>query len=628
VTARRGASHGRAARAGGAAATLAAAAALVCARPAWAQQIPAPERLPGPEVRPTTPRPPAPTRADSARAARSGRGAPIACRGQPISDVVVLSQPPLGNAILGRFRWLQRRATALHATTDESVIRRFLLLNPGEPCDELRRSESERILRAQPYLVDARVLAYDDGAGGVRLEIETRDEFSVILGVAAFAGGGAPPVSTVRLGEANLMGRAVYAMGQWRDGGRGYRDAFVARTVLYQLFGRPYQLALLGERRDLGGQWAVDAAHPFYTDLQRVAWRAAGGAADEYVELLRPGADRNALRYTRSHGTLGGLLRVGTPGRLSLFGGSLSYERADTRDWVNVIGPDGIRPDSGLPLGFVPAARYPAQRVARANALWGLRAVTFVRATGFESLTGVQDVRRGFQVSTMVGRSVALLGTRDDDYFVSGNAYMGVGGTRSFVASEVRGEARHDNGANEWRGLVVGGRSAWYFVPNERWRFLTSADYTGVWRPRVPIQVQLGAREGGVRGYAGALEAGSARAVLRAESRVVLGSLGNVGDLGLAAFTDAGKLWAGSAPYGVNSPVRASVGLGALGAFPRNSRRLWRVDVARALTRVPGVPQYQLIFENRDLTRLFWREPRDVEMGRERAAPASVFNWP
>jgi hypothetical protein len=74
--------------------------------------------------------------------------------------------------------------------------------------------------------------------------------------------------------------------------------------------------------------------------------------------------------------------------------------------------------------------------------------------------------------------------------------------------------------------------------------------------------------------------------------------------------------------------VRASVGLGALGAFPRNSRRLWRVDVARALTRVPGAPQYQVIFENRDLTRLFWREPRDVEIGRERAAPASVFNWP
>lgn len=78
----------------------------------------------------------------------------------------------------------------------------------------------------------------------------------------------------------------------------------------------------------------------------------------------------------------------------------------------------------------------------------------------------------------------------------------------------------------------------------------------------------------------------------------------------------------------MNSPVRAAVGVGALGAFPRNSRRLWRVDVARPLTQVPGGPKVQFILENRDLTRFFWREPRDVELGRERAAPVSVFNWP
>lgn len=164
---------------------------------ARAQQPPLPERPPGPEVRPT---PPSPTAADSARAGEGGRRAPTACRGQRVSDVVVLAQPPLGNTIINRFRWIQRQAAALHATTDDEIVRQFLLLKPGDACDELRRSESERILRAQPYLVDARVRAYDDGAGGVRLEVETRDEFSTIVGVAAFAGGGAPPVSTVRLG--------------------------------------------------------------------------------------------------------------------------------------------------------------------------------------------------------------------------------------------------------------------------------------------------------------------------------------------------------------------------------------------------------------------------------------------
>jgi hypothetical protein len=239
---------------------------------AGAQEPVLPSRPPNPDVRATPPGAPSPSRADSAAARRAGEPAPVACRGQRVSDVVILAQPPLGNRLLGRYKWVQRRATSLHATTREGVVRRFLLLNPGDACDELRRSESERILRAQPFLVDARVRAYDDGAGGVRLEVETRDEFSVIVGGAALAGRGAPPVSALRLGEANLMGRGVYAMAQWNDGGRGYRDGVVARLTDYQLFGRPYHSRsgrATRRAQPVGGR----REHPFYTTCS--AWRGA-----------------------------------------------------------------------------------------------------------------------------------------------------------------------------------------------------------------------------------------------------------------------------------------------------------------------------------------------------------------
>lgn len=597
-------------------------------RAAVGQEPQLPARPPNPDVRPTTPTPTPPTAADSLAARRDGEPAPVACRGQPVSDVVILSQPPLGNSLLGRFKWAQRRATSLHATTRDGVIRRFLLLNPGDGCDELRRSESERILRAQPFLVDARVRAYDDGRGGVRLEVETRDEFSLVLSGAAFTGGGRSAVSAVRLGEANLLGQGVYAVGQWNDHGRGYPDGYTLRLTDYQLFGRPYQLAALAERRFVGHQWAVDASHPFYTDLQRFAWRAAGGDAREALEPFRPDPDRNALTYVRSYANFGGLLRLGVPGRLSLFGASLSYEAARTEAGVRVLSDSGPVPDAGTPLGFAPDARYAPQRVARVNALWGVRAVNFLRVSGFDALTGVQDVRRGFQTGVLLGRSVQLLGTRDDDYFVSADAYGGFGGQRAFVGAELHGEARHDNRLDAWRGFVSGGRAAWYVVPNDRWRFVTSAQYSGAWRARVPMQLALGERDGGLRGYGGAREGGSGRLVTRVESRYVLGRVGNVGEAGLAAFVDAGKLWAGDAPYGVTTPVRAAAGLGALGAFPPGSRRLWRVDVARPFTRVPGAPAVQVLFENRDLTRLFWREPRDLQLGRERALPESIFNWP
>jgi hypothetical protein len=86
--------------------------------------------------------------------------------------------------------------------------------------------------------------------------------------------------------------------------------------------------------------------------------------------------------------------------------------------------------------------------------------------TGFDALTGAQDVRRGFQVGTLLGRGVSLgASQRDDDIFVSADLYAGFGTPRAFAALEVEGEGRQDNDRNEWNGVVGSGRAAWYLVP-------------------------------------------------------------------------------------------------------------------------------------------------------------------
>jgi hypothetical protein len=261
------------------------------------------------------------------------------------------------------------------------------------------------------------------------------------------------------------------------------------------------------------------------------------------------------------------------------------------------------------------------------NALLGLRRITFLGATGFDALTGRQDVRRGFQASTVIGRGFEALGSRDDDVFVSTDVYGGLGTARSFVAAELQGEGRNGYAQHRWGGIVASGRAAWYLVPTDRLRTITSLEYAGTWRPRVPMQLALGATDGGVRGFGSASATGAQRVVARIEERWVIGVPFGLGDVGVAGFLDAGRTIAGAAPYGVTTPVQAAVGVGLLGAFPPRSRRLWRVDVALPMTRTPG-SKFQVLFSNRDLTRMFWREPRDVQIGREQAVPASVFNWP
>jgi hypothetical protein len=85
-------------------------------------------------------------------------------------------------------------------------------------------------------------------------------------------------------------------------------------------------------------------------------------------------------------------------------------------------------------------------------------------------------------------------------------------------------------------------------------------------------------------------------------------------------------VWAGDAPFGVNSSAKIGIGVGLLAALPPQSQRMWRLDVA-----VPVSPDAHARWEIRltgTWTRRFWREPDDVARGRSGAAPSTIFTWP
>src|SRR6185312_11702869 len=162
---------------------------------------------------------------DSARAVRRRDSAENAlnCQGREITRIDIRPQPPYLAApsnnprVAKLLRWL----TGLHKTTRESVIRRFLALRVGSICDETRREESERLLRAQPFIERARISAFPDGPNGVRLDVFTVDELAGEIGLGFQAQ--SPLIDLVRLGNGNLFGDAVRVTGEWAHEA-GYRD--------------------------------------------------------------------------------------------------------------------------------------------------------------------------------------------------------------------------------------------------------------------------------------------------------------------------------------------------------------------------------------------------------------------
>jgi hypothetical protein len=546
--------------------------------------------------------------------------ASIRCAGQRIDGVVIYSSAPTA-ALVRRVSFLSKIVDAVHTTTQPDVIRRFLLLSPGDACDELRRSESERILRAQPFIAEASVRLVVSPTGENILEVRTSDEVSAVLGIAATTV--SPPVRFVRIGDANINGRGMYLAADWREG-KAYRDGYGGRFVNNQLFGRPYTFEANGHVRPLGSEWNTEAMHPFYTDIQRIAWRARAGADDRYAQFGIDDTSSHALRIRRNYFDIGGIVRAGPPGRLSIFGASISGDDERPDRAPVLITDNGFRPDTSTEL----LDRYATHRIARINALWGIRDLGFARVTGYDALTGTQDLAVGFQLGTMFGRSLSVLGSRDDDIFLASDLYVGAVGHNNALRVQVESEARRDNSAGEWDGLLTSGRAIEYFKLSPQHTSTFSVEFSGGWRQRVPFSLTLSDPNGGLRGFLGSNTPGGQRIVMRLDNRVFVGRPWNAADIGVGAFADAGRLWHGDIPYGVTTPMHASVGVSLLGAVPIRSARIWRVDLAYAVRPEAGGHRFELRLSNTNRTTFFIAEPGDIGSTRERTVPQSVFRWP
>lgn len=531
-------------------------------------------------------------------------------------EIVVNSHGPSLGAQWSALRYLD----AYHVATSDRAIRGLSELRIGQRCTQLRRAEAERVLRAQPFLSEATVVAQPLGDSTVRIVVETVDEFSVIASGAVSTR--SPFVNGIAFGEGNLLGQAIRATGRWQHE-EFLRDAYGASLTAYTVLGLPYMVTGDGVRRSLGSAWSLDALRPFVSDLQHVGWRGSGGFDRYYFSFSHPTLDGLALAGKRDFANIGMISRIGAPGKLMLLGLSVTNER-EVFDGAPVRVTDGgITPDTSAAL----IGRYPDHRSSRVNMLVGVRDLRFVRVSGFDALRAPQDVGRGFQVGVGAGRSLSVLGSQDDDMFYSVDLYAGAGAPSSFVGLQALGEARRDYTRDRWDGVLGSARLAAYVHPAAAQTLIISAEYAGGSRQRSPFELRLGDPVAGVRGFRGSRAVGAARAVARAEERWFLRSIGKTADLGIAAFTDAGRVWAGDVPFGQTTSVQIGAGVSLLAAVPAGSKHLWRVDLAFPMTRDAGAT-FSMRLSSADLTRSAWHEPADVSRSRESFVPSSIFRWP
>jgi hypothetical protein len=558
--------------------------------------------------------------AGSSVATAQGAGSQVTCRGQRIDSIRVDAQAPTVTG-LRRVPLVGEFVRQTHVTTRDKVIRGFLLLRSGDRCTELRRAESERILRAQPFLADASIEAVANRRGGVDLEVRTIDEISLILSGSVAAE--SPSVRSVRVGSGNIAGRGLSSSLYWRHQ-PAFEDRLEFRASDFQFAGRPYVLSVATIRDPLGRDDRGEVTLPFRTDVQRFAWRAVLGESRGHATFTERDSGRLALGFQREYAEAGGIGRLGPPGRLSLYGLSFTNERAFPDTGARRLTDLGMRSDTAADF----AGRFRETRAARVNLLLGVRGLRFMRARALDALRGTQDVPLGLQFGTLVGRGVPLLGADSRDVFVASDLYIGLGTPNETYRLQLQAEGRKERGADEWDGLVASGRFARHRrVSTTRTRIM-ALEWSGTESVLVPHSLSLGTVSGGMRGFRDAPEVGGRRAILRLDEQKYLGAPWDYGDLGFSLFAEAGRLWRGDLPYGETTKPHVSVGGSVLLAIPMRSTRMWRLEFAVPVTPIPADHRWELRLSHRDLTSFFWREPGDVGSARARAVPASIYNWP
>ena len=224
--------------------------------------------------------------------------------------------------------------------------------------------------------------------------------------------------------------------------------------------------------------------------------------------------------------------------------------------------------------------RFTERRRVAASFMFGARVVRFVTRSGVDAVNATEDIREGLEVLAIAGHTLGSGNGLQHDAFGLGDLYLGAEiGDHALAFLRGRIEARRLLETNAWDGVIGAADAFLYTGVGGRGGLVLTAQGAGGWHTSAPFQLVVSSPRT-MRGFGlSALPAGQ-RVVVQAEHRYFLGTLFGAVDVGTALFADAGRGWAGDAPFGENTGTLVSAGGGIRLGFPTGSRLTTRFDLA------------------------------------------------
>jgi hypothetical protein len=225
--------------------------------------------------------------------------------------------------------WFALLANKLHFQTRVPVIRRELLLRPGQPYDSALAAESERNLRSLGIFRRVQVDSVRRDSGLV-LRVVTKDGWSTQLDWR-FRSTGGEVAFTIGLVETNLLGTASTAA--LRYASDPDRSSVALNFRRRRLFAGTVGLGVQYENRSDGNIGAVAIERPFFASNSPRAFLLSAENREERVLRFRGGQDQAqdtlSRRFSLVRGAMAWALQASPTGYLRI-GAAAQVRRDDT----------------------------------------------------------------------------------------------------------------------------------------------------------------------------------------------------------------------------------------------------------------------------------------------------------
>lgn len=501
-------------------------------------------------------------------------------------DVRIVVQAIFDTDSPGQDHWLYQQANRWHRPTRDSVIRHAVLFRTGVVVNVAMLRESERILRANSYLYDARVIPRRLCGDRLDIDVVVRDVWT-LTPTADFSRLGGKNEYGFGVLDTNLLGKGrALSLDFSKDTDR--RSAGIS-YVEPNIAGSRIGLSTLLEDNSDGSRQVIDVGQPFYSLDARRAYGVRAEHDDRQQGLYLFGDKTSEFQAT--------LKQIGFTAGVS--GGA---HDAHTLRWLAGFNYEDHAFDQVSDA--VPPNPFPVDRTL-AYPWVGFESIEdrFDTTANVDRIDRTEDLQLGREFSALLGWSDAAFGGDDVPRLVWRGRYHNATYLRE------RQLLQYDFDLNSYWNFDTDAveelRAAAQL--DYRWmqsnRFTLAATLKTRYAANLPADQQLlGGAETGMRGYSSRYQAGDRSYYFGLEERYFSDLyIAQIVRVGFVVFTDVGRTWFSDDPNDAGYGTLADVGFGFRFDSTRTRRdRVVHLDFAFPLIDGPDVGSFEILLQVKD----------------------------